>query len=250
MSVAITVECLVKSYRAGVEGCGASVEALRGIDLEIRERELLGIVGPPGGGKSTLLLCAAGLLRPDAGRVVWFGRHRSSFAPPPGIAYAPEHAVHYSFLTVRESLEYYATLQDLPGARQRIDDAMSRAVLRARSRCRVSMLGPADRQRLGLARALLGQPRVLLLDAPLAGLDRVSRRETREILRDLVAGGVTIVVTAREPWELDGLATRILALVAGRIRTELAWNSDGGDGRSGAMVQPFAGSGLVAEHLS
>lgn len=250
MSSAIAVECLVKRYRAGIEGCGASVEALRGIDLDVDEGELLGLVGPPSAGKTTLLLCAAGLMRPDAGRVVWFGRRRFCHAPPPGIAYVPDHPVHYTFLTVRESLEYYATLHDLPGARRRIDSALARSALRALARCRLSAVDGAARQRLGIARALLGEPNLLLLDAPLAGLGRQARVETREILRELHEGGMTIVLSAREVWEVDGLASRVVTLVGGRVRAELRWEGEGANDVPDGVAQPFAGGGLVAEYPS
>lgn len=246
---AVEVEGLVKRYRAGVEGCQATVEVLGGIDLTVHSGEVLAVAGPPGAGKSTLLSCIAGLLRPDAGRVMWFGRRRG-YGPPEGIAFAPEHAVHYAFLTVRESLEYHATLQDLPGARGRIDDALARSAMRAHARFRISLLDRALRQRLGIARALLGNPRLLVLDAPMSALDRAGRRDTAAILRALRDDGLTMLVSAREPWEMAELASRTVTLVAGRIRAEHSRARAGESVGIAAPPHPFAGGGLVAEHLS
>ena len=255
MSVAVAIEGVVKRYRAGIAGCGAVVEALRGVDLSVEEGEALGLLGPAGAGKSTLLLCIAGLLRPDEGVITWFGRRRAAPMPPPGIAYAPERSIHYSFLTVRESLEYYATLQDIPGARGRIEEAMHASALAGLAHRRVALLSRGVRQRLDIARALLSSPRLLLLDEPLADLDPAARRTSREILRTLAGQGVTLVVATRESFALEGVATRLVTLVGGRIRGELPMSGRDGDARregSPATLQAaqLAGRGLIAEQVS
>lgn len=259
MRAAVIIEGLVKRYRAGFASCTASVEALRGVELTVEQGETLGLLGPPGAGKSTLLLCIAGLLRPDAGHISWFERRRSATTPPPGIAYAPERAVHYSFLTVRESLEYYATLQDLPGARGRIEDAMHTSALAGFAHRRVALLSRGMRQRLEIARVLLSSPRLILLDEPLAGLDPGSRRTNREIIRGLGARGVTVVIATRELGALESVAHRVVTLVGGRIRGELP-RAAGAPERTGSVpeqrdsgvVAPvtLTGGGMLAEHLS
>ena len=259
MRTAVVMEGVVKRYRAGIAGCAASVDALRGIDLTITQGETIGLLGPAGAGKSTLLLCMAGLLRPDAGHITWFERRRAAPTPPPGIAYAPDRAVHYSFLTVRESLEYYATLQDLPGARGRIEDAMHASALAGQAHCRVALLSRGMRQRLEIARVLLSSPRLVLLDEPLAGLDPASRRTSREILRGLGARGVTVVIATRELGALESVAQRVVTMVGGRIRGELPRVSaesehvgSGPDQRGVGVAAPvtLTGGGMVAEHLS
>ena len=253
MPVAVAIAGVIKRYRAGIAGCGGEVQALRGVDLAIAEGEMLGILGPSGAGKSTLLLCIAGLLRPDEGTITWFERRRSAPMPPPGIAYTPERTVHYSFLTVRESLEYYATLQDIPGARGRIEDAMHASALAGLAHRRVALLSRGMRQRLDIARALLSSPRLLLLDEPLADLDPAARRTSREIIRALAGRGVTLVVATRERFALEGLATRIVTLVGGRIRGELPMRGQEEAGAERAVTitrSSLAGGGLVAEHVS
>ncbi|HKR09569.1 MAG TPA: ATP-binding cassette domain-containing protein, partial [Gemmatimonadaceae bacterium] len=90
--------------------------AVREVSLDIYRGETVGVVGRPGSGKTTLLLCLAGLLRPDAGSITWFGEQVTGHHVPPGLAYVPQRSGYYSFLTVREALEYYATLHDLSSA--------------------------------------------------------------------------------------------------------------------------------------
>ena len=249
MPAAVVIEKLVKRYRAGIAGCSAVVEALRGVDLSVEEGEVLGLLGPPAAGKSTLLLCMAGLLRPDQGAITWFERGPRVPMPPPGIAYAPERSIHYSFLTVRESLEYYATLQDIPGARGRIEEAMHASALAGHAQRRVALLSRGMRQRLDIARALLSSPRLLLLDEPLADLDPGARRTSREILRTLAGRGVTLVIATRESFALEGVVSRVVTLVGGRIRGSLPMGAHSDDVRS-APSTPLVGGGLIAEHVS
>ena len=255
MPVAVAIEGLVKRYRAGIAGCSAAVEALRKVDLAVEQGEVLGLLGPPGAGKSTLLLCIAGLLRPDAGSITWFERTRATPTPPPGIAYTPETSVHYSFLTVRESLEYYATLQDLPGARGRIEDAMHASALAGMAQRRVALLSRGMRQRLDIARALLSSPRLLLLDEPLAGLDPAARRTSRQIIRALPERGVTLIIATRERFVLEGLATRLVAMVGGRIRGHLSMDAQAPSAEGSESDRPLPasrvlGGGLLAENVS
>ncbi|HUF26960.1 MAG TPA: ABC transporter ATP-binding protein [Gemmatimonadaceae bacterium] len=247
MDIVIQMRGIMKSYRAGIPGCMASVAVLRGVDLDVREGECTAVLGAPGSGKSTLLLCAAGLLRPDCGRIHWFGRRKPG-PPPPGIAFAGEHSAHYGFLTVRESLSCYATLRDLPGGHARVDEAIERSALASVARCRVSLLAPGALRRLGIAQALLGAPRVLLLDEPLAGLDAGGSGEVRGIIGTMIARGITVLLSSRELASVVPLATRVLALAGGRVRGELP----SGAFRAGvpAADRPLTGAGAVAEHVS
>src|SRR5438477_8379092 len=113
MPAALCVERVVKQYRCGPWGRTEAVRALDGVSVSAAAGEIVGITGPRGAGKSTLLLCASGLVRPDGGSVSWFGAKISGRDVPPGISFVPQRASYYSFLTVREALEYYATLHDL-----------------------------------------------------------------------------------------------------------------------------------------
>ena len=110
-----------------------AIPALRDISLDVDAGEIVGLVGRPGAGKSTLLLCLAGLLRPDEGSITWFGEQVTGHHVPAGLAYVPQRAGYYSFLTVREALEYYATLHDLSSANRtaQVESALRAAGIRA-----------------------------------------------------------------------------------------------------------------------
>jgi ABC-type Mn2+/Zn2+ transport system ATPase subunit len=162
----LVVSRLAKTYRAGVAGCAASVDVLRDVSLSVRAGQLATIEGTRGAGKTTLLMCAAGLLRPDRGIVEWPALTPSPDRPPAAIAYATERAPMYGFLTVRESLAYGRAVRtpyeaDTEG---NADAALDLAGLTAMRDVRVGLLSALDRSRLIIALALVGSPRLLLVD--------------------------------------------------------------------------------------
>ena len=218
MSVVLSIRGLTKSYRSGVAGCSARVDALQGMDMDVDEGELIGLLGPNGAGKSTLLLCGAGLLKPDDGRIEWFGMASWPGGRPPGIAYAPERSMYHRFLTVRETLEFCATLHELAAGERnrRVSDALERVDLAAHAGKRISQLSRGMVQRLGIAQTLIGQPRLLLLDETLAGLDPISARDVRVLLRALRDDGTTIVLSSHDMLALEHLASRIVVMKDGR----------------------------------
>ena len=218
-SSAISVRGLAKAYRAGLAGCSAQVHAVRGVDLDVACGEAIGVLGPRGSGKSTLLLCLAGLVQPDSGTVGWFGRGADAAGRPPGIAYVPERAPHYAFMTVREAVEYHVLLRDAgsdgtPAAVERALEAVGLGELSAR---RIGELPWTVGPLVSLAQALVEEPRVLLLDETLTGLDPRIRRDAAAMLRDRMERGMTIVATGESLDALDGLATRVVVMIDGRL---------------------------------
>jgi ABC-type multidrug transport system ATPase subunit len=222
MHTALLMSDVAKRFRAGVVGCFASVDALRGVSLSVATGEHLGLFGPAGAGKTTLLLCAAGVMRPDAGRIGWFGEAaatREGGWAPPGVAYVPERVSCYAFLTVREALDHYGTLQELgaPDRRARVDAAIERLALGSLADTRLSRLGRGALARLAFAQALIGAPRLLLLDGTLDALDPASRPAVLALARELRAAGVTLVVATRETGALEGFVERAAVLCEGEI---------------------------------
>ena len=223
MSEVLSASGLVKRYRAGVAPWGASIEALRGMDLVLGEGELLGLLGPNGAGKSTFLLCAAGLLRPDSGILSWFGSSRSPFGRPPGVAYVPERSLYPRFLSVREALEFYATLHELSGSERadRVRAALDRVGLAEHADKRVAHLSRGMVQRLGVAQAIIGRPRLLLLDETLSGLDPVGAREMRELLAGLREEGISIILSSHDLLSIEHVASRIVVMKDGRAHAAI-----------------------------
>ena len=216
-SVVLSVRSLSKTFHNGSRG--VAIPALRDVSLEIYESEIVGVVGRPGSGKTTLLLCLAGLLRPDTGSLAWFGEQVTGHHVPPGLAYVPQRAGYYSFLTVREALEYYATLHDLSSANRaaQVESALREVSMHIHATRRVSSLSSTLLQRLGLAQSLIGAPRAILLDETICGEGLLFDRDIVSLLTRLTRRGTTIILAAPNPVELHRITARVINLVEGRI---------------------------------
>jgi ABC-2 type transport system ATP-binding protein len=215
--VVLSVKSLSKTFHNGSRA--VAIPALREVSLEIYQSEIVGIVGRPGAGKTTLLLCLTGLLRPDAGSITWFGEHVTGHHVPPGLAYVPQRSGYYSFLTVREALEYYATLHDLSSANRaaQVETAMRDVGLQIHATRRVSSLSSSLLQRLGLAQSLIGSPRAILLDETICGEGLLFDRDIVYLLTRLTRRGITIILAAPNPVELHRITARVINLVEGRL---------------------------------
>jgi ABC-2 type transport system ATP-binding protein len=216
-SVVLSVRSLTKTFRNGARG--TIVPALRELSLDIYHGETVGIVGRPGAGKTTLLLCLAGLLRPDAGTISWFGEQVTGHHVPPGLAYVPQRSGYYSFLTVREALEYYATLHDLSSANRtsQVETALRDVALHLHATRRVSSLSSSLLQRLGLAQSLIGSPRAILLDETVCGEGLLFDSDIVALLTRLTRRGTAIILAAPNPVELHRITARVINLVEGRV---------------------------------
>ena len=179
---------------------GTAGAALDSISLTLEPGGIVGLFGPDGAGKTTLLRLAAGLLRPDAGRVAALGHdtRREAAAVQGAIGYMPQHFGLYEDLTVQENLDLYADLQSLPRAErpQRYAELLRLTALGPYGARLAGQLSGGMKQKLGLACTLVRPPRLLLLDEPTVGVDPVSRRELWAIIERLVQGsGATVLVS-------------------------------------------------------
>lgn len=219
MRSALCVRGLGKTYRSGSRGRTVATPALRDVSVEVGCGEIVGLVGQLGAGKSTLLLCLSGLLRADEGTITWFGEQVTTHHVPPGLAYVPQHAGYYSFLSVREALEYYATLHDLSSARRasQVETALREVSLHVHATRRVSSLSARMVQRLGLAQAIIGSPRAILLDETLCGEGLLFEPDIIALLTKLSDRGITIILAASNPVEVHRAAARIIKIVEGRV---------------------------------
>lgn len=248
MLPALSLKDVHRSYRAGVAGCSATVQALRGVDLDVDPGEIVAIVGERGAGKTTLLQCAAGQLRPDRGTVSWFGVTGDAARRPPGVVYVPEKAVYYSSLTVREALEYYATVTEVATAHRstQVSDVLRRCALASDTDRRIQTLTDAQLRRLGLAQALLASPRLLLVDA---GSERGRPSDNAAMLTDLATHGVGIVVAARTAESVQSFATRILRLALGKL-TDFVSAEDRGRALELAVASPIPDAERLSTRIS
>jgi heme exporter protein A len=198
------------------------VLAVDGVDLALDEGEFLVIFGPNGAGKSSLLGMLAGALRPTRGTVSirnepldhsdgeWRGR----------IGVLSHRGFLYGHLTAEENLRFYGRLFGLGDLDRRIPERLDRVGLADRARFQVRQLSHGMRQRLSLARALLHDPDVVLLDEPYTGLDPSAAAVLRDVLRELRDGRRTVVMVTHNLTEGLELATRAAIQVSGRLAWE------------------------------
>ena len=221
--LALDIVQVVKRYGAGIRGCSAGVDALRGADLQIRQGEALGVVGAPGAGKSTLLLCASGVMRPDSGTITWFGRAGRGRSPECPIGYVPDAPMHYPFLTVREVLEHHANLRALaPDERIiRVQDSIGAAALSRWAGTRMDRLPAGAARRVAIAQELVAAPRLLVVDEPFAGVETAGQAAIAEVLRALRLRGITLLVASRDVQAIARSCTRIVVMSVGRLHGEI-----------------------------
>ncbi len=201
----VEINRLVKTYP------GAERPAVDGIDLRIPSGEIFGLLGPNGAGKTTLLSVVCGLMPATAGTL----RINSSST----VGLAPQDLALYPSLTARENLSYFGGMLGLHGARlrQRMTYCLDVAELNELADRRVETFSGGLKRRLNLVIALLHEPELLILDEPTVGIDSHSRRFIHERLRQLNAGGVSIIYTSHYMDEAEQLCDEIAIIDHGHI---------------------------------
>ncbi len=207
MDQAIVAHSLSKRY--------GRLAAVDDVSFTISRGEIVGFLGPNGAGKTTTLRMLAGLIRPSTGRGEVLGRR----VPGPSLREVGtmiEEPSFYPYMSGRDNLRHAAMLHG-GVQRRRIDEVLAFVKMEAAAEKRVRAYSQGMRQRLALARALLWQPQVLLLDEPANGLDPVGIAEIRENLRSVAKEGVTVLVSSHILAEIEKLVDRILAIERGRL---------------------------------
>jgi ABC-2 type transport system ATP-binding protein len=196
--------------------------AVDGVSLKIKQGEVFGLLGPNGAGKSTTIRMLCTLLEPTSGtaRVNGFDilKQGNQVRQSLGTVLAGERSTYWK-LTARENLEYFAALYHIPPqtAQRRIDDLLERMELTARANDLVEKYSTGMKQRVAIAKALLAQPPIVLLDEPTLGLDPQAARRVRELITELKAEGHTVLLTTHYMEEADQLSDRIGIIDQGRI---------------------------------
>jgi ABC-2 type transport system ATP-binding protein len=205
----VEVRGLVKRY--------GELTAVAGVDLTVNSGDVYGYLGPNGAGKTTSLRMWLGLIRPSAGSVRLFGRDpQETVAALEGVAGFVEAPTFYPYMSGRRNLELLAAF-DGYGAPSRIDSALETVELADRAKDRVGGYSHGMRQRLGIAAALLREPKLLLLDEPATGLDPAGMRDMRRLIRRLADGGMTVVLSSHLLAEVEELCNRVAIVRTGRI---------------------------------
>jgi ABC-2 type transport system ATP-binding protein len=214
------------TYALKLEGLRKSFErpAVDGIDLAIRPGEFYGLLGPNGAGKTTTLRMVTGLLKPDLGRIEVFGV--DALANPRAakelIAWVPDEPLLYDKLTVTEYLEFVAGLwrMDSAQAEHNARELLERLDLWAHRDERCEGFSRGMKQKAALVGALIHEPKLLILDEPLTGLDAAIAREVKDLLIERARAGCTIILTTHIMDVAERLVDRIGIIQSGRILAE------------------------------
>jgi ABC-2 type transport system ATP-binding protein len=188
--------------------------ALDGLTLRAGTGALTGVLGPNGAGKTTLLRCCTGLVRPASGAVQVLGQRAGSPGLAARVGLMPQSTGAWSGIRAGELLHYLAGLYVTPHA---VDALVERLDLGDFARTPYRRLSGGQQQAVNLAAAIVGRPELVFLDEPTAGMDPHARRTTWELLRELRAAGVTLVLTTHAMDEAEALADEVFILDAGRV---------------------------------
>jgi Cu-processing system ATP-binding protein len=214
--VIVSTRALRVRFRKGIGR--KTLDALAGVDLDVREGDYLALLGANGAGKSTLMYCLLGLTRPTSGEVLVLGQApRRGAAMWRSAAYLPEEPTYHQYLTVEEAVRFYATLLGHRPDPAELGALLERLGLAEFRRMRLSKCSKGMKQKVGIAQCLLHRPRLLFLDEPMRGLDPMTVRQFREILQELHAGGATVIMSSHILPEVEALASRAVVLQRGRV---------------------------------
>ncbi|MFF3916836.1 ABC transporter ATP-binding protein [Streptomyces sp. NPDC001852] len=212
------MDSLLAIRARGITKCFGDVVALDGIDLDVAQGQIHGLVGPNGAGKTTLLGLLLGLAVADSGRLeilgVPVGRR---FAAPDGVAGFVDGPGLYPSLTARQNLAALASLRGRDARTARIDDILDQVGLTDVADDRIRGFSLGMRQRLGLAAALLTEPRLLVLDEPSNGLDPAGKKHVHGVLARLAAEGTGVVLSSHRMDDLEALCSDVTILATGRV---------------------------------
>jgi ABC-2 type transport system ATP-binding protein len=194
--------------------------ALRALNMEVRQGEIFGLLGPNGSGKTTTIKLLLGLLYPTDGEAFVFGQPAADVAKNERIGYLPEESYLYRFLNAEETLDFYGRLFDLSSAKRqtRAQDLIEKVGLKADRKRTLREYSKGMRQRIGLAQALINDPDLVILDEPTSGLDPLGARWMKDLIRDLRALGKTVIMCSHRLEDVQDVCDRIAILNDGELQ--------------------------------
>ena len=194
--------------------------ALRPLHLQVEEGEIFGFLGPNGAGKTTTLKMLMGLTVPSGGSARILGMEIDDPRVKAQIGFLPEQPYFYDYLTARELLEYFAGLSGVPPKERsrRAQEMLARVGLADASGVQLRKFSKGMLQRVGIAQAILHQPRVVFLDEPMSGLDPMGRREVRDLMDQLRQEGRTVFFSTHILSDAEALCDRVAIIHQGELR--------------------------------
>jgi len=213
----VEIDGLSKMYRRGF--WGIKVPALQDLHLKVEEGEIFGFLGPNGAGKTTTLKILLRIIYPTSGNAKVLGNPIGSAVLKTQVGYMPENPYFYRFLTPVEFLRFYARLSEVSreGLKKKIDDLIELVGLTHARNQRIGEFSKGMTQRIGLAQALLHEPKIIFMDEPLSGLDPIGRREMRRLILSLRKQGKTVFFCSHILSDVESICERVAILHRGKL---------------------------------
>lgn len=217
---AVELRGLVKDFAVGLRGI--RIRAVDTLDLRVAAGQVYGLLGPNGSGKSTTIKLILGLLRPTAGACTIFGVPSLRVESRTDVGYLPESPQFYRHLTGRELVRFHGRLGGMTGQElaDRSESAIATVGLTAAANRRIGTYSKGMLQRIGLAQAIVHDPRLVILDEPVAGVDVIGMGAIAELILQLKAQGKTVLITSHQLPEIEEICDRIAILDRGRLALE------------------------------
>ncbi len=214
---AVALAALTKHYPVALRR--ERLVAVRDLTLDIPEGEVFGLLGANGSGKSTTLKMLLGLATPTSGTARVFGHESGSFAARSEVGFLPENPYFYKFLTGAETLAFYGKLCGLQGKalRDRSNELLDLVGLTTARDRRVGGYSKGMLQRIGLAQAIIQDPRLVVLDEPTAGVDPAGSRQIRDLILTLKERGTTILLTSHLLEQVQDVCDRVGIMARGQM---------------------------------
>ena len=198
------------------------VTAVRNLSFEVRPGEIYGLLGPNGSGKSTTLKILLGLVTPNNGRAMIFGQDSRDYHSRRDVGFLPENPYFYKFLTAAETLRFYGKVCGMGGTilKKRIDELIHLVGLEDARDRRIGGFSKGMLQRIGLAQALIQDPRLVVLDEPTAGVDPAGSHQIRDLILDLKKRGKTVLLTSHLLEQVQEICDRVGIMARGEMIRE------------------------------
>jgi ABC-2 type transport system ATP-binding protein len=217
---AVRIENLTKIFPVPLRR--QRVTAVRNISFEVHPGEVYGLLGPNGSGKSTTLKILLGLVTPNHGRAMIFGQDSRDYHSRRDVGFLPENPYFYKFLTAAETLRFYGKVCGMGGTllNKRIDELIHLVGLEDARDRRIGGFSKGMLQRIGLAQALIQDPRLVVLDEPTAGVDPAGSHQIRDLILDLKQRGKTVLLTSHLLEQVQEICDRVGIMARGEMIRE------------------------------
>lgn len=215
--IAVKIKGLNKTFKLN---WGKRFTAVRDLNIDVLDNEIFGYLGANGAGKTTTFKLMLGLIHADQGEILFWDKPASDFRNRSLIGFLPENPYFYSYLTAGESLDFYATLFDMDAKikKERVSELLSLVGLEHAKDLQLRKFSRGMLQRVGIAQALINDPKLLILDEPMSGLDPMGRKNMRDIILKCREQGKTIIFSSHIISDVETICDRATIIAKGELK--------------------------------